>query len=183
MNIKKWIPRLLVEPSDPSAGSVAIHDQPILEEFISNPDNTFLVSFSRTGSHWLRMLMELYFERPSLVRVFYYPDRRDYLTLHTHDMDLEVERRRVIYLYREPVSTIYSQLNYYKENINDHQRIAHWADLYGRHLNKWLHTENFTVQKTILRYEGLVQDMSAEFAKLTEHFGQPLEILGVTPYY
>jgi hypothetical protein len=176
VNIKKWIPRLLGESSDPTEGSVAVHDQPILEAFINDPQNTFLISFSRTGSHWLRMLMELYFERPSLVRVFYYPERRDYLTLHTHDMDLEVVRPRVIYLYRDPVNTIYSQLNYYKENVNDRQRIFHWADLYGRHLDKWLHTENFTTQKTVLRYEGLVQNMPAEFAKLTEHFGQTLDL-------
>jgi hypothetical protein len=176
VNIKNWIPRLLGEPSEHAEGSVAVHDQPILEKFISDPDNPFLVSFSRTGSHWLRMLMELYFERPSLVRVFYYPECKDYLTLHTHDMELAVMRRRVIYLYREPVSTIYSQLNYYKEDVNDRQRIFHWADLYGRHLDKWLHTENFTIQKTILRYEGLVQDMPTEFEKLTKHFGQSLDI-------
>ena len=30
----------------------------------------FLVSFPRTGSHWLRMLMELYFDKPSLTRSF-----------------------------------------------------------------------------------------------------------------
>ena len=93
-------------------GSMQISDQTIIDKFIANPDNTFLVSFPRTGSHWLRMLTELYFGRPSLVRVFYYSERQDFLMLHAHDLELDVERLRVIYLYRHPVETIFSQLYY-----------------------------------------------------------------------
>jgi hypothetical protein len=43
-------------------------------------------------------------------------------------------------------------------------------------LDKWLHSENFTVQKTILRYEGLVSDISSEFVKVTTHFNESLDI-------
>ena len=100
-------------------GSVAITSPEVLEAFTSNPESTFLVSFPRTGSHWLRLLMELYFERPSLVRVFYYPERTDYLTYHTHDLSLDVQHPRVIYLYREPVATIYSQMQYHGEDLAD----------------------------------------------------------------
>ena len=156
-------------------GSAAITDEFILSSFKSNPDNTFLVSFPRTGSHWLRMLMELYFERPSLVRVFYYPERMDYLTLHTHDLELDVERSHVIYLYRDAVDTIYSQLQYHEEDIDDQERIAHWADLYGRHLDKWLHKEAFTERKTVLRYERLKEDLIEEFRKVCNHFDSPLD--------
>jgi hypothetical protein len=155
--------------------SVAITDQSILKAFKSISDNTFLVSFPRTGSHWLRMLMELYFERPSLVRVFYYPERTDYLTLHTHDLALDVERSHVIYLYRNPVDTIYSQLQYHEENIDDRERIAHWTDLYGRHLDKWLYQETFTERKTVLRYEGLKEDLPEEFRKVCKHFDSPFD--------
>ena len=175
MGIKDAIANFVSESFEPTEGSVLIRKRRVINRFLANPENTFLVSFPRTGSHWLRMLMELYFERPSLVRVFYYPKCTDYLTLHTHDMNLDVERRRVIYLYREPIATIYSQLNYYKENIHDRQRIAYWSDFYGKHLDKWLHSENFTVQKTVLRYEGLVADIDAEFAKVTTHFNKPLD--------
>jgi hypothetical protein len=176
MSIKGLIAGILGESSESNEDSIEIRNHTVLKRFIADPDNTFLISFPRTGSHWLRMLMELYFERPSLVRVFYYPKCTDYLTLHTHDMNLDVERRRVVYLYREPIATIYSQLNYYKENIHDRQRIAYWSDLYGRHLDKWLHSESFTVQKTVLRYERLVADISSEFAKMTKHFNETLDV-------
>lgn len=150
--------------------SVAIDNKAIIESFKANSENTFLVSFPRTGSHWLRMLMELYFGRPSLVRVFYYSKRKDYLTLHTHDLELDVERTNVIYLYRDPVDTIYSQLWYHKEDIYQPKRIAYWGDLYGRHLDKWLHQETFTDLKTVVRYERLKVDMLREFSKICTHF-------------
>lgn len=157
-------------------GSTVIGNREVYESFLSNPSNTMLISFPRTGSHWLRMLMELYFERPSLVRAFYYPDKTDYLTYHTHDMELDVEHPTALYLYRDPVDTIYSQLNYHKESPNDKTRITHWSDMYGRHLDKWLHRENFTSKKTVLRYDRLLGDLNAEFSKVTAHFGQSLDL-------
>lgn len=173
--IRNLLNHILGEVTAPDGGSTSIDDQTIIEAFIANPNNTFFVSFPRTGSHWLRMVMELYFGRPSLVRVFYYPDRRDYLTLHTHDLELEVVRSHVIYLYRDPVDTIYSQLQYHKEKIDDRKRIAYWSDLYGRHLNKWLHQEMFTKRKTIVRYERLKVNMPEEYGKICAHFDWTLD--------
>jgi hypothetical protein len=155
--------------------SISVHDPTIIKNFVANPDNTFLVSFPRTGSHWLRMVMELYFERPSLVRVFYYPECTNYLTLHTHDLALDLVCSRVIYLYRDPIDTIYSQLRYHGEDLGDHGRIIHWSDLYGRHLDKWLYLEGFTTRKTILTYERMKQNMITEFGKVTRHFDQELD--------
>jgi hypothetical protein len=156
-------------------GSGHISDQAIIDQFTADPNNTFLISFPRTGSHWLRMLMELYFEQPSLVRLFYYPESRDFLILHTHDLELDVERSHVIYLYRNPVDTIFSQLHYHDETLNDRNRVAYWLDLYGRHLDKWLHRERFTSRKTILTYEGMKEDLAAEFSKITKHFDRAFD--------
>lgn len=163
--------------------SITVTDPRILRRHLADPDFPVVVSFPRTGSHWLRMVMELYFERPSLVRVFYFPQRTDYLTLHVHDqpgglpdgLGENVERANVIYLYRNPVHTIYSQLRFYGESTDDVERIRYWADAYGRHLDKWLHTERFTTRKTVLTYEGMRRDLAAEFRKLTDHFAVPLD--------
>jgi hypothetical protein len=174
--MKRLLKRLVSEADAPNNGSIAVNDQVIIESFVANPDNTFLVSFPRTGSHWLRMIMELYFGRPSLVRVFYYPERRDYLTLHTHDLELDAVRSHVIYLYRDPIDTVYSQLQYHKEDIDDRERVACWSDFYGRHLDKWLHQETFTRRKTVVRYERLKADMVEEFHKICEHFDSPLDV-------
>lgn len=146
-------------------------DQAIVEKYISHPENPFLVSFPRTGSHWLRMLMELYYKRPTLVRAFYYPDNSDYLLVHTHDMQLSVERSNVIYLYRDPVPTVYSQMSFDNEDTHDQTRIAYWGDVYGKHLYKWLVTETFTTQKTVVTYEKMVSDMDSVFQAITAHLG------------
>ncbi len=170
--LKRLMRAALHGDSDPGGGSVAVTDPAVIEAFARDQDNPFLVSFPRTGSHWLRMLMELYFGRPSLVRVFYHPERTDYLTLHTHDLDLDVRRRNVVYLHRDPVDTVFSQLAYHGQAPDDAGRVRHWAGLYGRHLDKWLRTEDCTTHKTVLTYEGMRADLEGEFARLAAHFGQ-----------
>lgn len=155
-----------------SHGSVSIDDPMVIKSFTDNPDFPYLVSFSRTGSHWLRMIMELYFEKPSLVRVFYFKNATDFTCYHTHDMDLELRRKNVIYLYRNPVETVYSQLSYYNENPDDAERRQHWVGLYARHLSKWLVNDDFTQKKTVLTYEGMKADMKQEFSNVCSHFGE-----------
>ena len=152
--------------------SIAVSNK-IVNKFISNPDFPYIISFPRTGSHWLRMVMELYFEEPSLVRIFYsqFKNANDFTCYHRHDTELNEERKNVIYLYRHPVPTIYSQLKYYKEDIFKDERIIYWSELYGRHLSKWLLTENFTQKKTILTYENMQNDIYPEFKKVCDHFG------------
>ena len=157
-------------------GSVSIDDPEVIRLFTDNPDFPYLVSFSRTGSHWLRMIMELYFEKPSLVRAFYYKDATDFTCYHTHDMDLQLRRENVIYLYRNPVETVYSQLGYYKESPEDEERRWYWTDLYARHLAKWLVHEDFTKKKTVITYEGMKADMEQEFGKVCRHFGRDMNV-------
>lgn len=139
--------------------------------FTACATQSFLVSFPRTGSHWLRMLMELYFECPQLKLTYYYTDRDDYQTYHTHDKELDIAYPNVIYLYREPVATIYSQLYYEKQDVNDREWICYWTELYALHLTKWLYAETFTQRKTVIKYERLQKDPHREFAKITAHFG------------
>jgi len=171
----KLVQQLIADPTSIKDLSLRIKDENILKQYIEDLDFPFIVSFPRTGSHWLRLLMELYFERPSLVRVFYYKDSKDFLSLHTHDDDLDIYRKNAIYLYRNPIPTIYSQLKFYSEDSNDLDRIKYWSAAYGRHLNKWLIEEDVSEKKTILRYENMTQDLKSEFAKVTAHFGQSLD--------
>ncbi len=141
----------------------------------NTPEFPFLISFPRTGSHWLRMLMELYFEKPSLTRSFYYHDAKEFTCLHHHDVELKLFRSNVLYLYREPTATIYSQLKYYKEDINNLHRIKYWAILYGLHLEKYLINDDFTKSKTVITYQGLTNNISEEFKKICDYFNEPFD--------
>jgi hypothetical protein len=173
----KLIQQLVTDPSSIKDLSLRVRDEKLLQQYIEDSYFPFFVSFPRTGSHWLRLLMELYFERPSLVRVFYFKESQDFLTLHTHDEDLDVsDRKNVLYLYRNPIPTIYSQLKFYSEDTNDLDCIKKWSVLYGKHLSKWLVEEDFTEKKTILRYENMTQNLASEFSKVTAHFDQELDV-------
>lgn len=151
-------------------------EQRQVQQFCTDPQAPFMVSFPRTGSHWLRMLCELYFERPTLVRAFYYPDSEDFLTCHTHDMDLACERSHVVYLYRDPVDTVYSQICYEEQSTEDEAVVRQWAGRYAEHLTKWLVEETFTQKKLIIRYEDLKRDLPGAFAPIAEFFGQKLDV-------
>ncbi|NOQ22411.1 MAG: hypothetical protein GQ565_07160 [Candidatus Aegiribacteria sp.] len=156
--------------------SYRIKDQKLIDGFTSEKSNTFLVSFPRTGSHWLRMIIELYFQRPTLVRTFYYPEKKDYILLHTHDLDLDIQRDNVIYLYRNPVDTMFSQLKYHKEDIENKERIIYWTSLYGKHLEKWLIEEEFTKKKTVIRYEQMKTNLHIAFQKVCQHFEKEFDV-------
>ena len=169
----RFLDRLL-KPN--STDPIHVTDPKILDCFLKNPNFPWLISFPRTGSHWLRMIMELYFEKPSLRRVFFYPDAKDFTCYHWHDVDLATENiKSVIYLYRHPVDTIFSQLRYHKEDARDVERVRHWSVAYARHLSKWLFEESFSARKTIVRYEGLREDPYSEFSKICGHFDQQLD--------
>ena len=116
-------------------------------------DAVYLVSFPRTGSHWLRMMCEQYAQRPTLVRAFYPHDNTDYLFMHIHDVDLDFSASNVIYLYRDPVETVYSMLKYAQASGDDQVRL--WSDRYASHLRKWLLQEDFPHRKAVVRYEDL----------------------------
>jgi hypothetical protein len=156
-------------------GSSSIADPTVIKTFTDKADFPYLVSFSRTGSHWLRMMMELYFEKPALVRAFYFKDASDFTCYHTHDMDLELKRDNVIYLYRAPVDTVYSQLCYYKEDPDNVEMRRHWTNLYARHLVKWLIHDDFTKMKTVITYEGMKSNMHGEIEKICHHFGKEFD--------
>lgn len=154
-----------------NSSSIQVYED-VYEPIIANPDFPFLISFPRTGSHWLRMVMELYFEKPALVRIFYFKEMREFTCYHHHDTELSLIRQNVLYLYRHPIDTIYSQINYYKEDPFEIHRITYWTNLYARHLSKWLLEETFTTHKTLLTYDGMKIDPVHEFKKVCAHLGQ-----------
>jgi len=155
--------------------SRVIRDRHVIRDYLARPDSTALVSFPRTGSHWLRMIMERYFERPSLVRIFFYPEKSDYLSFHTHDKDLRFTHPRTIYLYRDPVETLYSQMQFCGEPLESARKVRHWAGEYAANLSKWLDNETFTEKKLIFKYENLRADPAGEFSKLCDWYNLPLD--------
>ena len=110
--------------------------------------------------------MELLFQRPTLVRAFYYFENRDYLCWHTHDDDLTFQRKNIIYLYRDPISTIYSQLRYLGADTSDAEAVKACTLQYREHLTKWLLRESFSHRKLLISYRDLEQSPLATLQRL-----------------
>ena len=150
-------------------------------------ENPLMISYPRTGAHWINAVIELYFDRPRLPArraTFLDPSRDDWGWFHDHDTiawdKLHLENNNdlgVLYLYRNPVPTIFSWIVY---NFNKGQSLRHLApekletfvvavaQQYRDHLTKWLiDTENTTA----IRYENFQDKPVGELFKVfNTHF-------------
>jgi hypothetical protein len=136
--------------------------------------------------------MELYFDRPCLRdrrATFLDRERSDWFWFHDHDLDLMLEHPDVLYIYRDPVDTIYSYLEYrfkgsrrkswvgrllqMRDGAITPAKVDELAGEYRRHLEKWLLPPR--AARTAVRYESLVRSSMEEFSRICRYFGQPLD--------
>jgi len=129
----------------------------VVNDFISDENFVYFISFPRTGSHWFRVFMELYTGMPSLVQSFTIRQPESFWSYHRHDKDLKEINgvKNVIYLYRDPINTIYSQISYENESIED--SLEKYIEMYSNHLIKWIFN-NKAENIVFLTYEGLKSD-------------------------
>ena len=145
------------------------------------------VSFPRTGSHWINCVMELYFDRPRLREVrttLFDKNRTDWMWFHDHDLDLTIRHPHVLYLYRDPVGTIFSNLNYNatrpdlpffgKNPLEAEEKIiSGLCDDYREHLRKWILSEGGA--HTWIYYNRLRSSWESEFQKVCRFFEKPFD--------
>jgi hypothetical protein len=153
----------------------------VANRYVNDPQFPYIISFPRVGSHYLRMVLELYFERPLLPRSFYYTDKTDFLLCHNHDHDLHMRRERVIYLYRDPVNAIYSHLQRRLEPLDQPATTIMWSARFACHLIKWLHDETMTTSKLVLRGDQLIAEPEAHFPKAIEFLGGAVDLKKLRP--
>ena len=140
--------------------------------FREDPRSRWLVSFPRTGSHWLRMMLERATDRPLLPRSFYDHRRRDFLLNHSHDLDFSCRSQRVVYLYRDPVPTVFSQIKFYEGDPFDEHLVELWSTIYRLHLRHWLHRPR--TQQLTIRYEQMKRDTVAAVGAVLDFVGHPM---------
>lgn len=144
------------------------------------------ISYPRTGAHWINAVMELYFDRPRLRKkrvTFLDSGRTDWMWFHDHDHDLQIEHQDVLYLYRDPSATVYSNLvhqflskrpfwvrwvtrNY---NIFCEREVFNFSEHYREHLLKWTYSPHKA--RTVICYDNFKTRRNPEFKKICEHFG------------
>jgi len=139
-----------------------------LDFFLQFP---LFVSFPRTGTHWLNCVMELYFDRPRLrqSQLTFLPNRTDWMWFSDHDGNCLIEHKDVLYLYRNPVDTIYSNCSV--ENNFTKEFITTYCELYRNHLIKWLLSD--LKARTIISYEEMQSNPLNVLRIISEHFKVP----------
>lgn len=145
-------------------------------EFDRVPDGLpWLVSFPRTGSHRLRVMLELFFDRPMLTRHFFEHDNDDWLLMHDHDDRLTLEPNGpVIYLWREPIPTVFSQMTYLHGNNIDawvEGQVRGVADAYHANLSRWLGDDAPRRPSVVVTYEAMSADMPEALASVVGFLG------------
>ena len=137
-----------------------------------------LVSYPRTGSHWIRLVLEQYLDKYCLPTTFFDCDKPDYWGYHLHDRivgegveGITSDFDKVIYLYRNPVDTIFSQLMYDEKEYNDVPYIEEIMDEYYDHLERWLLDNDDIKDIIFVKYEEIKSDPVGVFSKILTFLG------------
>lgn len=151
--------------------------------FLSDPSNPILITYSKQVD-WLRALLELYYERPTVHPSLFFHGRKDFLIFKLTDRNLVEAPPNVIFLYSDPVHHLFSlcedqgfidESGEKKIDIPEDQFysfISKESEIYTKHLTKWLVMEKFTRKKTLLNFELLKEEPFHEFEKIHLHFTQ-----------
>jgi hypothetical protein len=153
------------------------------KEFLELP---YIISFPRTGTHWLNTMLELYFDRNRVIPnyagtiTFVNKLNHDFMWYSAHDENLILgppeNKLGTLYLYRDPVDTLHSlvqahtaQPDHNEIGFTQEQLVEKWSDRYQKHLSKWLLQKEFNV-RTAISYEELKKDTVAGLQKAVKHF-------------
>tara|TARA_A200000159_G_scaffold150166_1_gene159275 strand:- start:1501 stop:2127 length:627 start_codon:yes stop_codon:yes gene_type:complete len=132
------------------------------------------------------MMLELSLGCPSYVQSFFDEAPTSCWGLHIHNRRSDnskhpegpvVGLKKVIYLYRDPVDTIYSNLKY--ERILDrnwngnaslelHEGVNRLVSEYKRHLHRWMINNDDVESFMPLTYEDLKRDAQGSLTKISE---------------
>ena len=124
-------------------------------------DVPLLCTYPRSGSHWLRMILERITDRPTVPRAFLCHPCNNPILRHLHDRTFRYRRtdQPAVILFRHPLPTMYSYVVYRKWGV----RSVRDADLFRqvnrmkRWLNKWVNQAPPSKQYMRMRYEELVK--------------------------
>jgi len=158
-----------------------------------------LISYPRTGTHWINVVMELYFDRPRLRKsrkTFLDKKRRDWMWMHDHDYDLSLidkidkmknyKFKKILYLWRDPVDTIYSLIIFNlthpehkefsyrtKEEAFSDKVVREHIKLLREHYQRYIGNPRCIV----IRYGNFLDKNKRlkEFKKITDFFGKDFD--------
>lgn len=141
-------------------------------------DYPIFISYPRCGAHYINYMMEVYFNRPRLriSHAFRGQGREDYMWVHDHDIFTKNKKDIVLYLYRDPLDVVFSQVYYNHQQEESEEDVREIVNQYRNHLYYYLLDKKVRSDQYI-RYENIVDEskFEDEFKKICDAFSQPFD--------
>lgn len=159
-----------------------------------------LISYPRSGTHWLNYLMESYFDRPRALSGGISPldqNRKDYMWISSHDIDLKIIKtiskmknykfKKILYLYRGSLDTIYSFIKFNVKNPKESIHFGYTTEEEGfseesvmKHFDHlYKHSQVYLDSPLVIpiKYEALINKKTrdVEFKKICDFFGESFD--------
>src|SRR5574343_947240 len=113
------------------------------------------IGYSRTGTHWFKILIESCIGKGCLPVT--YLGATDWWGAFGHDIGLKANGLgNVIYIYRDPIDTVYSQLKFYRKET-DSVSVNYYLDQYSVNLVRWIHFAQDTRRIHYVSYDHMKQ--------------------------
>lgn len=141
------------------------------------------VSIPRSGCNWIQAVMELYFNRHRAFKGSSTPTwleskYENPMWMHTHDEFANstagsvTTNKPAIFLWRDPVDTIYSLAKLQLSNVNNAVAINDWCHHFAKCHNKWTSdSENVLA----IKYGIVVKNPLKELRKISEWHDVPFD--------
>lgn len=164
------------------------------------PDDTFIVSYPRSGNTWTRFLLAnlLHPEQPvtfaNIERIVPDSEAQSNRFLRSVSRPRVIKSheyfhprfRKVVYIVRDPRDVLlsyydfqrkYRQIEdgyplsqYARDFVNGERGLGDWGT-WAEHVNSWISTRQGRPRFLLLRYEDMVDDTARELTKLASFFG------------
>lgn len=163
------------------------------------PDDTFLVSYPKSGNTWARMLIANLLSpgKPADLRTInlLVPDPSSETTRHFARMPrprvikshfvFDPRYPRVVYIVRDPRDVVISEYHYQRKTrvIDDQYPMAEYVSRFiagetyvqngswGEHVASWIIPRDGDPRFLLVRYESLLSDTVSELARIAEFLG------------
>lgn len=143
------------------------------------------VSFPRTGCNWLQAVMELYFDRHRAGKAQQSPSWIDTpfddpLWVHSHDNNgnVVITDRPVVYLWRDPVDSIFSLCRLMGGNMSENVIGRYCYEFKNVHY-KWTRDENKELRGggpvLVVRYEDCRANPHEQMERISAFFNVPFD--------
>jgi hypothetical protein len=168
--------------------------------FAVYPDDTFIVSYPRSGNTWTRFLIaNLMYPRENVSfgnierlipdtssqsnRALKHTPRPRIIKTHQY---FDHRYGRVIYIVRDPRDVALSYYDFHRKyrHISDDYPLENWVDdfvrgnlissdwgSWGENVASWLYTRGQSSEFLLLRYEDMIEQTPHELARIAQHFG------------